>query len=148
MISYNSNYQEWTSPLYRYLYQLPMSVFSFLVKTCRFLHLDHAICMWLWYPFFKSINFYWKFYLFLQVEYDPTSINTTNGLHYRVVYITYTIVGHTRQYALSSPLLLTDIHTTENSASRTVLTPMYKDIDSLQQLSFVLSCSIKRPVYL
>ena len=59
------------------------------------------------------------FYIF-KVEYDPTSIDVTHGVQFRVVYITYTINGRSQRYAPSSPLRLTDLPTMAESVSMEV----------------------------
>lgn len=54
----------------------------------------------------------WKKYLFFcKVEYDPTSIDVTHGVQFRVVYITYTINGQSRRYSPALPFHLTDLPT-------------------------------------
>nr|XP_022318737.1 uncharacterized protein LOC111121663 [Crassostrea virginica] len=55
-----------------------------------------------------------------KVEYDPTSIDVTHGVQFRVVYITFTINGRSQRYAPSSPLLLTDLPTMAESVSMEV----------------------------
>ncbi|XP_048761019.1 uncharacterized protein LOC125670102 isoform X2 [Ostrea edulis] len=52
-----------------------------------------------------------------KVEYDPTSIDVTHGVQFRIVHITYTINGQTKRFTSSSPLRLTDLPTTSESVS-------------------------------
>lgn len=55
--------------------------------------------------------------LLFQVEYDPTSIDVTHGVQFKVVYITYTINGQGRRYRPASPLRLTDLPTMAEGVS-------------------------------
>lgn len=55
--------------------------------------------------------------LLFQVEYDPTSIDVTHGVQFKVVYITYTINGQSRRYKPVSPLRLTDLPTMAEGVS-------------------------------
>lgn len=52
-----------------------------------------------------------------KVEYDPTSIDVTHGVQFKVVYITYTINGQSRRYRPASPLRLTDLPTMAEGVS-------------------------------
>ncbi|XP_061166035.1 uncharacterized protein LOC133174959 [Saccostrea echinata] len=52
-----------------------------------------------------------------KVEYDPTSIDVTHGVQFKVVFITYTVNGQTRRYAPASPLRLTDLPSMSESVS-------------------------------
>ncbi|XP_062607939.1 uncharacterized protein LOC134269751 [Saccostrea cucullata] len=52
-----------------------------------------------------------------KVEYDPASIDVTHGVQFKVVFITYTINGHTKRYAPTSPLRLTDLPSMSESVS-------------------------------
>lgn len=55
--------------------------------------------------------------LLFQVEYDPTSIDVTHGVQFKVVYITYNINGQSRRYRPASPLRLTDLPTMAEGVS-------------------------------